>query len=100
MEDKLKKLALRKFHSTTSEAINAGKSMNAKFILLTHFSQRYSKIPILPEEETNVGLAYDNMDIKLSHLPLLPLFYPCLKLMFNEYYKTLEKRSNKLLLTV
>ncbi|KOC66769.1 Ribonuclease Z, mitochondrial, partial [Habropoda laboriosa] len=89
MEDELATLAKRKLHSTTSEAINAGKFMNAKFILLTHFSQRYSKIPFLPEKETNVGLAYDNMEITLSQLPLLPLFYPCIKIMFNEYNKVL-----------
>ncbi|CAK9807553.1 Ribonuclease Z, mitochondrial [Anthophora plagiata] len=90
MEDGLETLAKRKLHSTTSEAINAGKFMNAKFTLLTHFSQRYSKIPYLPKRETNVGLAYDHMEIKLSQLPLLPLFHPCIKIMFNEYNKVLE----------
>ncbi|XP_076637968.1 ribonuclease Z [Colletes latitarsis] len=95
MEDGLQDLAKQKSHSTTSQAINAGKLMNAKFTLLTHFSQRYSKIPLLSEEEENVGLAYDNMDIKLSQLPLLSLFYPCIKLMFNEYYKILESRSKR-----
>ncbi|CAK9822129.1 Ribonuclease Z, mitochondrial [Anthophora retusa] len=90
MDDGLETLAKRKLHSTTSEAINAGKFMNAKFTLLTHFSQRYSKIPYLPKKETNVGLAYDCMEIKLPQLPLLPLFYPCLKIMFNEYNKVLD----------
>ncbi|XP_017892502.1 ribonuclease Z, mitochondrial isoform X2 [Ceratina calcarata] len=90
MEDGLEKLAKRKCHATTSEAINAGKFMNAKFTLLTHFSQRYSKIPAIPEKETNVGLAYDNMELKLPQLPLLPLFYPCIKIMFNEYNKVID----------
>ncbi|XP_043260367.1 ribonuclease Z, mitochondrial [Colletes gigas] len=95
MEDGLQHLARTKSHSTTSQAINAGKSMNAKFILLTHFSQRYSKIPLLSGEEVNVGLAYDNMDIKLWQLPLLSLFYPCIKLMFKEYYKIADNRRKK-----
>ncbi|KOX68781.1 Ribonuclease Z, mitochondrial [Melipona quadrifasciata] len=90
MEDGLEQLALSKLHSTTSQAIKAGKSMNAKFILLTHFSQRYSKIPLIPKEK-NVGLAYDNMEFKLLQLPLLPLFYPCMKIMFSEYNKVLSK---------
>lgn len=95
MEDSLKQLARKKYHSTSSEAINAGKLMNAKFTLLTHFSQRYSKLPLISEKEENVGLAYDNMDIKLSQLRLLPLFYPCLKLMFYEYFKETERRIAK-----
>ncbi|XP_043511447.1 ribonuclease Z, mitochondrial [Frieseomelitta varia] len=90
MENGLEQLAYSKSHSTTSQAIKAGKSMNAKFILLTHFSQRYSKIPFIPEEK-NVGLAYDNMEFKLPQLPLLPLFYPCIKVMFSEYNKVLSK---------
>ncbi|XP_076298714.1 ribonuclease Z [Lasioglossum baleicum] len=95
MEDKLEHLALLKYHSTVSQAINVGKEMNAKFTLLTHFSQRYSKIPILSEVLDNVGLAYDNMDIKLSHLPLLPLFYPCLKILYSEHYDKMEKRTGR-----
>ncbi|XP_053984927.1 ribonuclease Z, mitochondrial-like [Hylaeus volcanicus] len=91
MDDTLVELARLKFHSTISEAINVGRSMNAKFTLLTHFSQRYSKITMISEEE-NVGLSYDFMYISLSQLPLLPFFYPCLKLVFNEYYKALETR--------
>ncbi|XP_076390326.1 ribonuclease Z isoform X2 [Megachile rotundata] len=87
MDDGRESLAKRKLHSTTSEAINAGKHMNAKFTLLTHFSQRYSKIPAIPEQGLNVGLAYDFMEIKLPQLPLLPLFYPSLKVMFEVYNK-------------
>ena len=36
-----------KRHSTTREAIAVGLEMRAKRIILTHFSQRYSKIPTL-----------------------------------------------------
>ncbi|XP_078044137.1 ribonuclease Z isoform X2 [Augochlora pura] len=95
MEDKLEKLAALKYHSTVSQAVEVGKTMNAKFTLLTHFSQRYSKIPRLSEEFDNVGIAYDNMDIKLSYLPLLPHLYPCMKLVFSEYYDQVERRTDK-----
>lgn len=90
MDDGRESMAKRKLHSTTSEAIKAGKCMNAKFTLLTHFSQRYSKIPALPKEEANVGLSYDYMEVKLPQLPLLPLFYPCLKVMFSAYNKVAD----------
>ncbi|XP_012284418.1 ribonuclease Z, mitochondrial [Orussus abietinus] len=100
MEDDLEKEALLKLHSTTSQAINMGHRMNAKFTLLTHFSQRYSKMPRLtgPEGDldlSNVGIAFDYMQISLSQLPLLPLFYPSLKSLFSEYTELLEERAKK-----
>ncbi|XP_031837822.1 ribonuclease Z [Nomia melanderi] len=95
MENYLQKLAKMKMHSTTAEAINTGISMNAKFTLLTHFSQRYSKISELPEEYKDVGLAYDNMVVSLPQLPLLHLFYPCLKEMFSKHYDVSMKKKNR-----
>ena len=44
-DDELIGDAEAKKHSTTSEAIGVGVAMGAKRILLTHFSQRYQKIP-------------------------------------------------------
>lgn len=98
MEDDLAKEAKMKLHSTTSQAIQAGEQMRSKFTLLTHFSQRYSVIPPLPNDDNgsklnNVGIAYDNMHISLSQLPLLPLMYPTLKLMFIKHYTEVEERA-------
>lgn len=96
MEDDLAKEAKMKLHSTTSQAIQAGEQMRSKFTLLTHFSQRYSVIPPLPNDGSklnNVGIAYDNMHISLSQLPLLPLMYPTLKLMFIKHYMEVEERA-------
>lgn len=99
MEDDLSEEAKMKFHSTTSQAIQAGEQMKSKFTLLTHFSQRYSAIPPLPNDDdngsklNNVGIAYDNMHISLSQLPLLPLMYPTLKLMFIKHYEEIEERA-------
>ena len=98
MEDELIEEAQIKRHSTISQAINMGERMNAKFILLTHFSQRYSKMPHLPNDGldlSKVGIAYDNMQVSVSQLSLLPLLYPGLKLMFNEFCTILEEKSNK-----
>jgi ribonuclease Z len=46
-DDELQGDARAKKHSTTSEALGIGAQMNAKAVVLTHFSQRYQKIPIL-----------------------------------------------------
>lgn len=98
MEDGLEEEAKIKKHSTISQAINMGEKMGAKFILLTHFSQRYSKLPFLPNENSNidftkVGIAYDFMFISLSHLILLPLLYPSLKVLFNEFMTYLDQKA-------
>ena len=44
-DDDLRSDAKAKRHSTTSEAISIGAAMKARRVILTHFSQRYQKIP-------------------------------------------------------
>lgn len=69
MEDDLAWDAEIKRHCTVSEALNVGRNMRAKYVLLTHFSQRYSKLAILPDkcgDVSNVALAYDNMTVRKS----------------------------------
>lgn len=52
------------FHSTTSQAVEVGMRMNAKFIMLNHFSQRYAKIPLFSEDfSEKVGIAFDHMQV-------------------------------------
>lgn len=46
-EDDLEGDAKAKKHSTTSEALGVGAQMRAKNVILTHFSQRYQKIPVM-----------------------------------------------------
>lgn len=58
-DDELQGDAKAKKHSTTSEALGIGAQMNAKAVVLTHFSQRYQKIPVLqtvPETEAEDAL--------------------------------------------
>lgn len=75
MEDELADEARTKMHSTTSQAINIGKKMNAKYTVLTHFSQRYARLPRLNShilnDNNSVGIAFDNMQVG------------CLFIMFN-----------------
>ena len=67
MEDDLAQEARLKLHSTTSQAIDVGNKMNAKFILLTHFSQRYAKVPKIEGDlAPNVGIAFDNMQVSVN----------------------------------
>lgn len=66
MEDELAAEAVIKMHSTTSQAIEVGRLMKAKYTVLTHFSQRYAKLPRFNDNFTgNVGIAFDNMQVCL-----------------------------------
>ncbi|KAL1453353.1 hypothetical protein WDU94_007494 [Cyamophila willieti] len=95
-EDELEKEARLKMHSTVSQAIRIGRDMFARHVLLTHFSQRYAKLPRLNRDlNENVGIAFDNMRISLADLPKLRHFYPALKLMFAEYQDEIENRALK-----
>ena len=51
-------------NSTTTEAIESGLKMGARFIMLNHFSQRYPKIPVFSEQFTkHTGIAFDHMKV-------------------------------------
>ena len=50
-DDMLRSDARAKAHSTTSEAIGVGVAMGARRVILTHFSQRYQKIPVMDDIE-------------------------------------------------
>lgn len=96
MEDDLGDDALAKMHSTVSQAIEQGVRMNAKHILLTHFSQRYAKIPRIEEGLVgNVGIAFDNMEVVPSDFNRLTQLYPVLKKMFPEHWDEMEQKSLK-----
>jgi len=54
--------AVLKRHCTTGEALQVGKDMNAKTIILTHFSQRYPKIPMLRTTNNTENTNASNTD--------------------------------------
>ena len=98
MDDDLLDEAIIKRHSTTSQAIEMGKSMNAKHTILTHFSQRYAKIPVIKEnlfEVNSVGCAFDNMRIRRCDLPRMILLHEPLRIMFNEKQLEMVERGQK-----
>ncbi len=72
--------------------------MKAEMILLTHFSQRYPKIPNLEKTgHEKVGVAFDLMDIKWKNFPLLPKLMPVLSYLFGkeEQQKDRVKEENR-----
>ncbi|XP_037544598.1 zinc phosphodiesterase ELAC protein 2 [Nematolebias whitei] len=96
LEDGLEMEALEKRHSTTSQAIGIGMKMNANFIMLNHFSQRYAKIPIFNEDLTErVGISFDHMRIRFTDFQTLPKLIPALKSLFAEELEELEERREK-----
>uniref|UniRef100_A0A0D9UYQ6 ribonuclease Z n=1 Tax=Leersia perrieri TaxID=77586 RepID=A0A0D9UYQ6_9ORYZ len=84
-EDSMKDEAIARNHSTTKEAIAVGTSAGAYRIILTHFSQRYPKIPVFDEVDMQkTCVAFDLMSVNLADLPVLPKVLPHLKLLFKD----------------
>ena len=91
-DDELQGDAEAKNHSTTSEALGVAQQMNAHACVLTHFSQRYQKVPILernsdyddasarvpveapiePEEEEDAETAAADPDMNLDVAATFP----------------------------
>ncbi|KAL4241000.1 Zinc phosphodiesterase ELAC protein 2 [Mactra antiquata] len=73
-----------KRHSTTSQALEVAEKMNAKFTILTHFSQRFNYIPLFTDKFTdNVGFSFDFMQVRPSLYKSIPLLKPLLDIMFG-----------------
>ncbi|TPX59209.1 hypothetical protein SpCBS45565_g07801 [Spizellomyces sp. 'palustris'] len=74
-----------KRHSTTQEAVIVGGRMRAKWIFLTHFSQRYPKMPSLnfsswpaadqEQRKSSVGVAFDMMAIKIGQMRRMAKYF-------------------------
>ncbi|KAF8434881.1 hypothetical protein L210DRAFT_3552991 [Boletus edulis BED1] len=73
MADDQAELAAAKMHSTVGQAIEIGRRMKARNILLTHFSARYPNIPPSVTSEHNPGdptlaLAFDHANIRIGDM--------------------------------
>lgn len=83
-EDALADEAVARNHSTTKEAIEVGEAAGVYRIILTHFSQRYPKIPVFEDVHMhNTCIGFDLMSINMADLPVLPKVLPHLKLLFR-----------------
>lgn len=103
-EDELLEDAVKKKHSTTSEAIATGVDANCYRTILTHFSQRYPKAPVFdghiggdvenPDDANDerarknvsdrVGVAFDLMRVDFTALPRLPELMPAIRALFPD----------------
>ncbi|KAK3340603.1 hypothetical protein B0H65DRAFT_264733 [Neurospora tetraspora] len=107
-DDELIGEAKAKKHSTASEALDVGRKMGARRVLLTHFSQRYPKMqaPVLDELErqeqsvsggekkgdrTVVLYAFDYMKIKLGEFKMAERFLPALRELYGELEENEEE---------
>ncbi|XP_059204795.1 zinc phosphodiesterase ELAC protein 2 isoform X2 [Centropristis striata] len=96
LEDGMEETAVEKRHSTTSQAIDIGMRMNAEFIMLNHFSQRYAKIPLFSEDfNDRVGISFDHMRTRFGDFNILPRLTPALKALFAEEISALEERRER-----
>ncbi|KAI8463748.1 MAG: beta-lactamase-like protein [Monoraphidium minutum] len=80
-EPALQDHARRKRHSTSAEAVQVGAAMGAYRTLLTHFSQRYPKLPAgldaaAPRWRERPLLGFDGMVLPLALLPQVPALTP------------------------
>ncbi|XP_042012048.1 tRNAse Z TRZ4, mitochondrial-like [Salvia splendens] len=84
-EDGMMDEAVSKKHSTTIEAVEIGNSAGTYRIILTHFSQRYSKIPVFNEAHMHkTCVAFDMMSVNLADVHALPRVLPYLKVLFRD----------------
>ncbi|KAL7284142.1 hypothetical protein ACG7TL_001423 [Trametes sanguinea] len=83
-------LAREKAHSTSAQAIDIGKRMNAQKLLLTHFSARYPGMPPSQGHDGEasdgplIGLAFDYARIRLGDFWKLNTYLPAIQHTFQE----------------
>uniref|UniRef100_A0A914UI79 ribonuclease Z n=1 Tax=Plectus sambesii TaxID=2011161 RepID=A0A914UI79_9BILA len=96
--DEFTRDAEKKSHSTMSQAVEVGEKMNAKMTLLTHFSARYKKVPLMPtylDAKANVGIVMDNMVVRWSELPLIPRLIPLFRAIYSNEIDDVKTQLSK-----
>eukprot|EP00624_Nannochloropsis_granulata_P002597 evm.model.NODE_23078_length_13312_cov_30.534330.2 len=75
--------AVERKHSTVDEALDIARRMEAKTVILTHFSQRYPKFPVLPSgSELRVCVAFDLMKLHFRDVSRAAALLPMLQKLF------------------
>ena len=96
LEDDMIAEAREKRHSTTRQAIEVGLKMRAQRILLTHFSQRYPKIPTYSEAfSSRTAIAFDLMEVRFNQLQWLPSLTPAFAWCFDAEKVTNEQEGEE-----
>ncbi|CAI4045339.1 tRNase Z SKDI_11G2870 [Saccharomyces kudriavzevii IFO 1802] len=88
LENQLAEDAIKKRHCTINEAISVSNEMNARKLILTHFSQRYPKLPQL---DNNIDVkakefcfAFDSMIVDYEKIGEQQHVFPLLNKAFAE----------------
>lgn len=112
IDDSMPGMADLKGHSTFGQAIEIAKQMKVKYVVLTHFSQRYPKLPKLNTTEDlgdlKVGIAFDLLTMQMGDLEEMMKYREVLESFFEvdmeeeeseaENKFSEEKQVNKVLL--
>ncbi|TPX37555.1 hypothetical protein SmJEL517_g00624 [Synchytrium microbalum] len=77
--------AVEKRHCTTGEAVIVAGRMKAKALLLTHFSQRYPRLPYVRDPKNRTAVAFDLMSVKLKQLRRFGMYGPALQDLYPNY---------------
>lgn len=96
--DELAAEAKMKRHSTIGEALTVAKQMQAKHVVLTHFSQRYPSLPDYPSTNFEVPtcFALDGMRCKLSDVQKLQDLAPKICGIFEEHWSASESTNEEI----
>ncbi|KAJ3445875.1 zinc phosphodiesterase elac protein [Anaeramoeba flamelloides] len=78
-------LALKYNHSTIKEALEVSKNMNAKWLILTHFSPRYQKKDFSQFLKENIGLAFDLISITPKSITRVDKISQTLHQLLNDF---------------
>jgi ribonuclease Z len=86
IEDDKPDVAEKKGHSTFGQAIDVGTRMNAKYIVLNHFSQRYPKAPSLQLSESGpaVAISFDFMSLRAADVWKMAHYMDAITILFQE----------------
>lgn len=92
--------AHKKRHTTTNQAIQIRDRMNAKFLILTHFSGRFAKLPLKSEKfDERTGVAFDFLTVNANNMRKSAYFKDILEILYKEDIEhslsEIEKRNEK-----
>ena len=90
-----------KRHTTFTEAVQVASQMEAKNTILTHFSQRYSKIMPLDEFKDDahehcqtVGIAFDFTSVNPRTLNVIRRTFPAFEVIFEEALREVLRKKD------
>lgn len=92
--------ANKKRHTTTNQAIQMRDRMKAKFLILTHFSGRFAKLPMKSDKmDDRTGVAFDFLTVNPNNLKKAAFFPAIPEVLYKddmeEAMNVVERRNEK-----